>query len=246
MAIDKEFLGSLFKGIEGADEKIATVIAEYEREKLPILKNRDDIKAEKTAIEKKHAELSAAFAELESAKKELNEKLESGLPDKEKKIFQEEIENLKGKLKGFAEESNRSKTEFEATIKKLSDEKTHYIISEEFSKLINANTAIKPTMRIGLPKRFFSDYPLSGFELYNNDGITSYVNKDGKKMSDLLNNFLGTDEGKEYLLNLGNGGGASGSQRPATTTGGMKRKDFDALSYEQQDAYMKNKGVVHD
>jgi len=97
MAIDKEFLAVHFQGVENSDEHINAIIAEYEKEKLPILKNRDDVLTEKKSVEKKHAELQELYKSLETANKELNEKLESGVPDKEKKIFQEEKLHIKAK-----------------------------------------------------------------------------------------------------------------------------------------------------
>jgi len=250
MAIDKEFLTAQLQGVEGADEKIAAIMTEYDKEKLAILKNRDDILVERNLFEKKSKDNDAKILELEAAKKELDESLKSGLPDKEKKVFEADIEKLNNQIKMLSTENSKIKSEYDSEIKKLSDEKTHYIVGEEFTKLINANTAIFPALKNGLIKRFFADYPKSIFEPYDYNGKTEYVSNDGqskgKKMGDLLNEFFNTDEGKYYIENKNNGGGASGSQRPATTTSGMKRKDFDALSYEQQDAYMKNKGVVHD
>jgi len=211
MAIDKEFLTPLFQGVEKADELIQAIIVEYEKTNLPLVKNRDDILAEKKAAEKKLAELQEKFTGLETANKELNEKLESGLPDKEKQIFQADIEKYKTSAGKLAEEINKVKAEYEEKIAGLSKEKTEYIIGEEFSKLVNANPAIYPTLRDGLHKRFFADYPKSGFEPYEYGGKPTCVNKDGKKIADLLNDFLGTEEGKHYLQSTNNGGGVPGS-----------------------------------
>jgi len=246
MPINKEFLAPLFQGVEKAEDYINAVIAEYEKEKLPIIKNRDDILAEKNNLEKKHKELQDLQKTLEAANKELDEKLKSNVPGKEVKVFQEEIDNLKRNIKVLTEENGKMKTEYEKSLENLTSEKTHYIIGEEFTKLLNENTAIKPAMREGLIKRFFADYPKSDFGPFVYEGKTTYVTKDGKKMSDLLANFFNTDEGKNYLLNQSTGGGAPGGSTPAAVGGGMKRKDFEALSYGERDAYIKNKGKVID
>ena len=136
MAIDKEFLTPLFQGVEKAEELTQAIITEYEKTNLPLVKNRDDILAEKKAAEKKNGELQAAIAELDAANKELKEKLESGLPDKEKQIYQADIEKYKTSAAKLAEEINKVKAEYEERIGGLSREKTEYIIGEEFSKLI--------------------------------------------------------------------------------------------------------------
>ena len=217
MAIDKEFLTPIFQGVDKADEHIQAIIAEYEKTNLPLVKNRDDILAEKKAVEKKLAELQEKLTGLETANKELNEKLESGLPDKEKQIYQAEIEKHKNNIAKLTEEYTKAKAEYEEKIGDLSKDKTEYIIGEEFSKLVNANTAIFPDMRDGLHKRFFADYPKSDFEPYDYGGKKEYINKDGKKMADLLMDFLNTREGKRYLQSTSTGGGAPGSSgtRPA-------------------------------
>ena len=246
MPITKEFLSPLLQGVEKADDIVNAVIAEYEKEKLPILKNRDDILAERNGFEKKHKELQEAYKALETANKDLNEKLESGIPDKEKKIYQEEIENLKRNIKVLTEENGKKQAEYENSLKALTDEKTNYIVGEEFAKLLNENTAIKPAMREGLTKRYFADYPKSGFSPYDFNGKIEYVTQDGKKMRDILADFFNTDEGKNYLLNQNNGGGASGGATTPAVGGGMKRKDLEALPYAERNAYLKGGGKVID
>jgi len=247
MAIDKEFLAPFFQGVEKADEHIQAIIAEYEKNNLPLVKNRDDILAEKKTVEKKLAEHLEKLTALETANKELNEKLESGLPDKEKQFFQGEIEKLKTSLVKSTEEYNKTKSEYEDKISGLSREKTEYIIGEEFSKLVNANSAIYPALRDGLHKRFFADYPKSKFEPFDYSGKTEYVVTDGtkaSKMADLLSEFLNTEEGKHYLQNTNTGGGATGGSKGSGS--GMNRKQFDTLPYAQQIAHIKGGGTVQD
>jgi hypothetical protein len=212
MAIDKEFLAQFFQGVEKADEHIGKIIAEFEKANLPLVKNRDEILAEKKAVEKKAAELQEKFAALETANKELNEKLESNVPDKEKQIYAAEVDKLKSTIAKLTEDFTKSRTEYEGKIEGLSKEKKEYIIGEEFTKIVNS-FSVKPTMRAGLTKIFFADNPRQGFEPYEYGGNTVYVNKDGKKMADLLNDYIQTDEGKNYVLETNNGGGATGSSK---------------------------------
>jgi flagellar biosynthesis chaperone FliJ len=210
-AIDKDFLATHFQGVEKADEHISAIIAEYEKTNLPLVKNRDEILAEKKAADKKAAELQEKYTALEAANKELNEKLESGLPDKEKQIYQADIEKYKTSIAKITEEYNTAKAEYEGKINDLTKEKTDYIIGEELTKLINANPAIYPALKDELRKVIFFDYPKSSFEPFDYNGKIEYVNKDGKKMADLLNSFLQTDAGKHFLQETNNGGGAPGS-----------------------------------
>jgi hypothetical protein len=247
MPIDKEFLSTQFQGVENADDRIGAIIAEYEKEKLPILKNRDDIIAEKKAVEKQLADFKEKQSVLEAANKELGDKLQSGLPDKEKEFFQTEIDKLKVSVNNSASEYNKMKADYEDKVASLSREKTEYIIGEEFTKLLNANSAIFPAMREGLRKRFFADYPKLSFEPYDYNGKTEYVNKDHqqKKMSDMLNEFLNTEEGKHYVEAKSNGGGAPGGSNSGNTGGGIPRSQFDQLSYHERSAYIKKGGKVH-
>jgi len=242
MAIDKDFLAAHFQGVDKADEHINAIIAEN----LPLVKNRDDILAEKKGLEKKLAEFQEKYVALETANKELNEKLESGLPDKEKQILLADVEKYKNNIAKMTEELNKVKAEYEGQISNLSKEKTDYIIGEEFTKLIDANTAIFPDMKDSLRKIFFSDYPKSGFSPYDYNGKTEYVIEGGKKMADLLGSFLNSDVGKRFLQDNNNGGGARGGPKSNPAVGGMKRKDLEALSYEQRNAYLKGGGKVVD
>jgi len=210
MAFDKEFLAPFFQGAEKADEIIGAIIAEHEKVNLPLVKNKDDILAEKKQVEKKLAELQEKYTALETTSKELNEKLESGLPDKEKQILLNDVEKYKNNIVKITEEANKMKTEYEEKIGNLTKEKTDYIIGEEFTKLVDANAAIFPDMKDGLKKRFFADYPKASFEPFEYNGKQEYV-IGGKKMSDLLTDFFNTPEGKRYLQETSNGGGAPGS-----------------------------------
>ena len=249
MPITKEFLATHFQGVENADEKIALIIDEYDKERMSILKNKDEILEEKNKLEKKSKETEAKLTELETAKKELDEKIKSGMPDKEKQVFEADIKKLNEQIKMLTSENSKTKEEYDSEIKKLSDEKTHYIIGEEFSKLINSNAAIFSDMKNGLVKRFFADHPKSSFDPYDYNGKTEYVVRDGsnkgKKMSDLLSEFFGTDEGKRYLEAKNKGGSALGGTKHTNNSGGISRKDYDAMSYEQRNAYMKGGGNVH-
>jgi len=211
MAFDKDFLAPHFQGVEKAEEHISAIIAEYEKTNLPLVKNRDDILAEKKTIERKIVDLQEKYTALETTNKELNEKLESGLPDKEKQVYQAEIEKHKTLVAKITDEFNKAKSEYEQKINTLSKDKTEYIIGEEFSKLVDANPAIYPALKEELRKVIFFDYPKSSFEPFDYNGKIEYVNKDGKKMADLLNGFLQTDAGKHFLMEINNGGGAPGS-----------------------------------
>jgi len=210
MAFDKDFLAPFFQGMEKADDVIGAIIAEHEKVNLPLVKNRDDILTEKKGLEKKLTEIQEKYAALEAANKEINEKLESGLPDKEKQVYQNEIEKHKASIAKITEEYNKAKAEYEEKIGNLTKEKTDYIIGEEFTKLVDSNAAIFPDMKDGLKKRFFADYPRSSFEPFDYNGKQEYISG-GKKMSDLLNDFFNTAEGKRYLQETSNGGGAPGS-----------------------------------
>jgi len=250
MPIDKEFLTAQLQGVEKSDEKITAILSEYDKEKLSILKNKDDILAEKNALELKLKDNTAKITELEEAKKALDESIKSGLPDKEKKIFEADIKTLKDQIEMLTGESTKMKTEYDSKIKTLSDEKTHYIIGEEFTKLINGNTAIFPALKNGLVKRFFADYPKQLFGPYEYNGKTEYVINDGpnkgKKMGDLLTEFLNSDEGKYYVENKNTGGGARGQPNAAGgTENSIARSQFDQMSYAERKDYLSKGGKIH-
>lgn len=241
MAIDKEFLAAHFQGVEKADEHISAIIAEYEKTNLPLVKNRDDILAEKKAVEKKTAELQEKYAALEAAHKELNEKLESGMPEKEKKIFKEEIDGLKKSIVDLNDKHTKAIAEYEEKIANLSKEKTDYIIGEEFSKLANARTDYQPGARKKFEDAFFQEYPKSNFEPYEYGGKKEYVNKEGKKMTDLFNGFANAEENKFFFMNTNQGGGAPGSSGAKGGANTVTREQLNSMN-DVQKAEFFNKG----
>jgi len=136
--------------------------------------------------------------------------MESGLPDKEKQIYQADIEKHKATNVKLSEELNKTKAEYEEKIATLTKEKTDYIIGEEFAKRANAITNyVTGGGREGFETMFFSLYPKSTFEPFDYNGKIEFVNKEGKKMDDLV--IAAKEKYPCFFVNNNQGGGAKGS-----------------------------------
>jgi hypothetical protein len=232
MAIDSEFLAPLFEGVEGGEERVSKIISEYNADVIGLKrKNEELLGSVKSTSEKQEALLKEKEA-LEAAAKELNEKLESGLPDKEKQYFQTEVEKWKTNAANTAVELNRQLSEREQKISALEADHHNYICHQEFEKLLNSDSSIIPELREPMTTLFFTTNQFEWFEV---SGEKKLLNKDSSKpMKDVLTDFLNTPAGQYFRVSRNNGGGASGSKAPGSNVGNPWKKEEVNLTKQGQ------------
>jgi chromosome segregation ATPase len=241
MAFDNQFLGTFFDGIENAEEQIGKILSEHEAAVTGLKRTNGDLKNEKDKIAEQHKTALEQKEALEATIKELNEKLESGLPDKEKQFFQAEIEKYKTNAANTAAEKDRQIAEWEAKNKQLEAEHHNYICQAEFNELMNSDALIFPTMRESLRKVFFVD---NQFEWVEVNGTKQLLNKDSKNMKDALAAFLGTPEGQHFRMSQNNGGGAAGSTGTRGNGNSVTRQQYEGMTAKQQSEFIANHGQV--
>jgi chromosome segregation ATPase len=240
MAFDNQFLGTFFEGIENAEERIGKIMTEHEADVTGLKRTNGDLKTEKEKLAEQHKAALEQKGALEATIKELNEKLESGLPDKEKQYFQAEIEKYKTNAANTAAEMNRQITEKEAKIKELEADHHNYICQAEFNELVNSDPGIIPELRESLRKLFFVD---NRFEWVEVSGAKQLLNKASKNMKDALTAFLETSAGQHFRMARNNGGGASGSSG-TKGNGTLTREQIEALPAAQRQKYFNEGGKI--
>lgn len=241
MAFDNQFLSAFFEGIENAEERINKVMYEHETDVAGLKRANIDLKTEKEKIVEQHKTILGQKEALEAAVKELNEKLESGLPDKEKQYFQAEIDKYKANAANTAAEMNRQIAEKESKIKELDAEHHNYICQAEFNELVNSDSSIIPELRESLRKLFFVD---NQFEWVEVNGTRQLLNKMFKNMKDALSIFLETPAGQHFRMARNNGGGAMGSARGIGNGNTVSREQFNAMPETQRNEFIRKGGVV--
>jgi len=76
--------------------------------------------------------------------------------------------------------------------------------------------------------------------------VKKLMNAEYRGVSDVLNAFLATDEGKEYLLNNSSGGGAPGATHGSTSgkPNTMARQRFDQLTPQEKMDFVSKGGTI--
>jgi hypothetical protein len=213
MAITTEFLNSLFGGAEGGGEKVSKILSEYEADVIGLKrKNEELLGSIKSESAKRDALLKEKEA-LEAAARELNAKLEEGLPDKEKQYFQSEIEKWKTNAANTAAEL----AEREQKISALESDHHSYICQQEFERLLNADPSIIPELREPIKTLFFANKKFDWYELTDEHGKKEkklLEVQTSRQMKDELADFLNAPAGQYFRMAKNSGGGAAGSNGP--------------------------------
>jgi hypothetical protein len=240
MAFTKEFLNGFFQGTENADDLIGKILSEHDADITGLKRKNDELLGSVKQHTEKYDVLQKEKTAFEATIKELNEKLESGLPDKERQHFQAEIEKYKTTAANTVAEMNRQIAERETTLKGLEAEHHTYICQAEFNELVNGDSSIIPELRESLRKLFFVD---NQFEWVEVNGTRQLLNRDSKNMKDALTNFLGTTAGQHFKIAQNSGGGAAGGTR-GTSGNSIDRKQFNTMTEAQRGEFIRKGGVI--
>jgi chromosome segregation ATPase len=241
MAFDNQFPGAFFEGAENAEERIGKIMSEHEADVTGLKRANGDLKSEKEKIAEQYKAVLEQKETFEATIKELNEKLESGLPDKEKQYFQAEIEKYKTNAANTAAEMNRQIIEREAKIKELEADHHNYICQAEFNELVNSDSSIIPELRESLRKLFFVD---NQFEWVEVNGTKQLLNKASKNMKDALTAFLETSAGQHFRMARNSGGGASGSNGGGRNGNTVTRQQYETMTARQQSEFIAKGGQI--
>jgi hypothetical protein len=225
MAFDKDFLTGVFEGVEGADSRIEKVLKEYEADITGLKVKRDELHAKSNDYKKELEKLTSDYGT-------------------EKAAFQKQIEDYETKLK--ASGSDELKAFHEAELKKIHDsyaaritdyeakngqhEKAYSKLNSEYLEVLK-NTELDKAMdkvqnldrsKANILRDTF--WGRNKFEHQTIDGVKKLMNQEYRSVGDVLNAFIGTDEGKFFLLSNNSGGGATGATvlRPSTANPYLK------------------------
>jgi chromosome segregation ATPase len=203
--IDKDFLTTVFDGVESADERIEKVMKEYESDVTGLKVNKDKVLEEKKALETKFKELETGSLSLKETIKQLEEKAGSSGSEADKAFFEAEKKKLEDMYKAQTNELSASvqkrETEYNALYEKYCDSYK----TAEFDKALDG-MAVNPAMRGILRTAFFAAHNFGWTKV---EGDDKFLDKDYKTLKDALKTYLTTDEGKLFIVNNNSGGGAA-------------------------------------
>jgi chromosome segregation ATPase len=241
MAVNAEFLNPLFEGVDGGEERVGKILAEYDADVVGLKRKNDELLGDVKKHSEKHGALTKEKEALETQIRDLDEKLKANLPDKERQAFEAEIEKYKTNAAAVKSEADRLVEERDGKIKALEADHHRYICRAEFDKLVNADSAIIPEMREALQKLFFLD---NEFEWVDVSGEKQLRNKASKLMKDVLADFLNTPMGQRFKVSQNTGGGAIGSNGGRGNGNTLTRQQFDVLTAVQRQEFFKKGGRI--
>ena len=220
MAMNEEFLTGIFEGIENPADRIQKVLKEYETDITGLKVKNNEIlgknKEYKENLDKLSAEFGTKEAEYKKQLEELDKQIKSSGKDELKSYYDAELKKVQGVYQSQLEEVNKKASTVEAENARIFGEYLDILRSVEFEKAAEKINNLDQTKKAILRDVFFKR---NDFEFKEVDGIKKFLNKGNfRDVNDSLQSFIGTDEGKFFLLANGTGGGATGS---ASTKSGI-------------------------
>ena len=218
MPLDKEFLAG--KGV--ADDLAAEILKEYDADTTGLKVKRDqliaDNKAHKEKYDKFAADCEAEKTAFQKQIEDLEAKLKAAGSDELKAIYEAEKKKTTESFTAKLAEAEKTKTEFEAKNKILSDRYVSLWKATELDKAMDKLPNLDPAQRGILRDLFWVRHQ---FDVTKIDDKEELRTSDGnyKTIQDVLFAYVGTDEGKRFLLANSSGGGAPGGSSSKGYTG---------------------------
>jgi predicted nucleic acid-binding Zn-ribbon protein len=206
MAITKEFLDTVFDGIDNPDERIGKILSEYEMDLTGLKRNNGDLKTEKEKIAKQHKALLEEKAALEASVKELDEKLRGGLPEEQRKHYEVELQSANDRYAALAAEKDNLLAERETEIAKLQAQRHEYLCQSAFNELVNADSSIFQDTRDILRDAFFARNKFKEVEIPGEG--RKLLNEGSQSMEKALADFFAAPGGLRFKAHKNSGGGA--------------------------------------
>ena len=233
--LDNDFLSkTLEDGNLSNEDKVKLILAEHDADTRG-LKNKN--------------------TELLGKEKDLKEKVKSF--ETEKETFNSTISDLEQKLKANGSEqitamyedkistlNARHQKELEESIAKYDGLNSKYLEGLKKNSIEQGvkNLAFVDGLEKGFIARVMAENNFTAKEI---DGQTSFYSDDNKTIEECINAFALSPEGKSYLKNPSNGGGANGGNIN-NNNNRISRSEFDTYTPAQQSEYCKNGGIITD
>ena len=224
--LNKEFITGIFEG--ATEDQIANVLKEYDSDVTGLKVNRDQIlsesKGHKEKLEKLTADYGVKEADFQKQIDAMKKQLEASGSEELKAYYEAEIKNAQGMYAAQLEDNTKKLAALEAEKGGLYNEYVNVLKNVEFEKAAEKISNLDPAKKAILRDLFFSR---NQFDFVTTDGEKKFLSKDGsyKNVNDILLSFVGTDEGKFFLLNNNTGGGATGSGSVKTFTNNPWKKE---------------------
>ena len=212
MAMDKDFLAGFFEGREDADDVIGKILKEHEADVTGLKVNRDAVLKENKDYKERQEKHSQEWETAKSGFAKRIEELESQAKalgnDETKAIYETKLKDAEELYKAKLADAGKTTERHKAEHEKLYGEYLEVLKQTEFDRAMNGISSLDPARREILRSTFWARHRFSLKEL---EGAKVLLSDDHRSIEDSLKTFIGTDEGKFFVVNNNSGGGATGS-----------------------------------
>jgi hypothetical protein len=245
MPLDKAFLTGAIEGI--TDEQAEKILKEHDSDITGLKVNRDQVLSEskgyKEKLEKLTADVGTKEAEYKKQIEELEGRIKASSTEETKAFYEAEKKKLQEIHSAQIAETDKKYAALEAERTALYSEYLEVLKNTELDKAMDSVQNLNPRRKNSLRYEFWAR---NKFEHQEVEGVKKLMNSEFRSVSDVLNAFLATDEGKEYLINNNSGGGAAGSThgsqpgKPNT----MPRERFDGMTPQEKMDFVSKGGTI--
>ena len=230
MAMDKDFLAGFFEGREDADDVIGKILKEHEADVTGLKVNRDAVLKEnkdyKERQEKHSQEWETAKSGFAKRIEELESQAKASGNDETKAIYETKLKDTEELYKAKLADAGKTTERHRAEHEKLYGEYLEVLKQTEFDRAMNGIPNLDPAKKEILRTTFWGR---NQFDLKEVDNAQVLLNTSHRGIEDTLKTFIGTDEGKFFVVNNNSGGGATGSTSAKPVTGNPWMKDKENL-----------------
>jgi multidrug efflux pump subunit AcrA (membrane-fusion protein) len=209
MALDKDFL--IGEGVGVTEDQAEKILKEFDSETIGLKAKRDQLITAEKALKEKH---DKSVAEYETAKtafqkqiEDLEAKLKASGSDDLKAYYEAEIKKASEMHAAKLTEADKVKADLEAKNKTLFNQYVGLWKATELDKAMDKVQNLDPAQRGILRDLFWVRHQFDVTKIEDKEELR---NGEYKTIQDVLFAYVGTDEGKRFLLANSSGGGAPG------------------------------------
>jgi hypothetical protein len=243
MALNKEFLTSVFEGIEKPDERIEKVLKEYEADITGLKVNRDQVLTESKGYKEKLDKLTADYGTEKSGFQkrieELETKIKSSGTEETKAFYEAEKKQIQDLYTAKLADAEKAAGQRKAANEELYSEYLKVLKNTELDRAMDELSNLDPGLKNALRDVFWAR---NQFDFQNVEGEKKLLNKEFRNIADTLMAFIGTDDGKRFIIANSTGGGATGSTVAKPQTGNPFIKGKENLD-EQGRLFKENRAL---
>ena len=215
MAFNKEELGKIYSGEGSEAEKLDAIMGLYNDDVNGLKMTNQNLKEEKTAIKAKYDELKTEADKSAEALEGLKKQPEAGTPDDLRKAHQTQIDDLNKQMVGAISERDKTIEELKAKVAEATQKEHAWKCREAFNVALSKH-AIEPGSQQSIMDFILGANGTANFSECDLGTGPQLVNKTGRTIDGVVNDFFNTDFGKKFLRNGNSGGGALGSNSRST------------------------------